>query len=220
MQLISRKRSRSDAGSSKGARRKIANINSSLPARMLSSATDNANDPSPHETVMELVRNKGIDVNVQDSLDMKGFFSEYTEEELVSYDTDVLVAIRTRDLQMLRELHNSGRPLKCSNNFGESLLHMACRRGFVEVATFLIHEAKVPVRLCDDFGRTILHDAAWNCEPNFELIQLILTECPDLLFMRDRRGHTPTAYARKSHWAAWNKFLKQHPDLVTCKVLV
>ena len=163
---------------------------------------------------MQLVRSQGIDVDVHDSLSMNGFFSEYTSDELGSYDTDVLIAIRTRDVEKLRELHNGGRPLKCSNNFGESLLHMACRRGFVEVVTFLIHEAKVPVRLRDDYGRTILHDAAWNCEPNFELIQLILTECPDLLFMRDRRGHTPIAYARKSHWAAWNTFLKQHPTLL------
>jgi Ankyrin repeats (3 copies) len=181
---------------------------------MLPPAPENENHRCPHETVMQLVRSQGIDVDVQDSLSMKGFFSEYTCDELGSYDTDVLIAIRTRDVEKLRDLHNSGRPLKCSNNFGESLLHMACRRGFVEVVAFLIHEAKVPVRLCDDYGRTILHDAAWNCEPNFELIQLILTECPDLLFMRDRRGHTPVAYARKSHWAAWNAFLTQHPKLL------
>jgi hypothetical protein len=91
---------------------------------------------------------------------------------------------------------------------------MACRRGFVKVASsFLIHEANVPVCVRDDYGRTILHDAAWTYEPNFELIELILKGCPDLLFMSDRTGHMAISYARKSHWGAWNKFLKQNSDL-------
>ena len=151
---------------------------------------------------------------------MQGFFSEYTEEEIEAYDAEVLTAIRTQDIDTLREFLKKGRPLKCSNRFRESLLHLACRRNFLDVVKFLIHEAHVPVRVCDDYGRTILHDAAWTCEPNFDLIELILKECPDLLYMSDRRGHTPILYARKSHWSAWNKFLKSHPELVLPTTMV
>jgi ankyrin repeat protein len=211
MQPISRKRSRVVLESSEQPTVKVAKIRSSLPIRMLGK---DENNTSPQEYLMEIVKNRGIDVQIHDSLQIQGFFSEYTEEEVSSYNADVLNAIRNQDIAKLREFHESGRPLKCSNSFGESLIHMACRRGFYDVVSFLIREAKVPVRVRDDYGRTILHDAAWTCEPNFELLELILTECPDLLYMRDRRGDTPISYARKSHWHAWKKFLKQNADLV------
>jgi ankyrin repeat protein len=216
MQPISRKRSRVVLESSEQPVVKVTKICSALPNRMLGKDENS----SPQEYLMEIVKNRGIDVQIQDSLQIQGFFSEYTEEEVSFYNADVLNAIRNQDIGKLREFHASGRPLKCSNSFGESLIHMACRRGFFDVVSFLIREAKVPVRVRDDYGRTILHDAAWTCEPNFELLELILTECPDLLYMRDRRGDTPISYARKSHWHAWKKFLKQNADLVipTCNV--
>lgn len=172
------------------------------------------NEVSPQDFLMQIAKEKDTDIQIKNALDMKGFFSEYSEEEIAAYDSVALNAIRTQNIEKLREFHQSGRPLKCSNNFGESLLHLACRRNFVDVVKFLIHEAKVPARIRDDYGRTILHDAAWTCEPNFELIELILHECPDLLFIRDRRGHLPIAYARKSHWGVWNKFLRERKDLV------
>jgi hypothetical protein len=172
------------------------------------------NDISPQEYMMQIVQSQGIDVEIHDSLSVQGFFSEYTDEEVGAYDAEVITAIKTQNIEKLRHFRDIGRPLKCSNKFGESLLHMACRRGFLDVVSFLVHEAKVPVQVRDDYGRTILHDAAWACEPNFELVELILAECPDLLYMSDRRGHTPISYARKSHWSAWNKFLQQNAELV------
>lgn len=215
MQSISRKRSRVISERSELHVVKVAKIQSSLPIRMMGKDETNS---SPQEYLMEIVKNRGMAVQIQDSLKIQGFFAEYTEEEFGAYNADVINAIRNQDIAKLREFHESGRPLKCSNSFGESLIHMACRRGFYDVVSFLIREAKVPVRVRDDYGRTILHDAAWACEPNFELLELILTECPDLLYMRDRRGDTPISYARKSHWRAWKKFLQHNVDLVipTC----
>lgn len=174
-----------------------------------------SSDVSPLDYLLEIMAEKhGIHVELQDALDLEDFFTEYTPEELAAYDGELLRAVRSQDIETLRMFHNSGRPLKCSNTFGESILHLACRRNFTEVVRFLVHEARVTVRIRDDFGRTILHDAAWTCEPNFELIELVVRECPDLLYMSDRRGHTPTAYARQSHWGAWNKFLEEHVDLL------
>ena len=153
-------------------------------------------------------------MRISPCLAVEGFFAEPTEEETNAYGHDVLTAIRTRDIQKLREFHESGRPLKCSNQFGESLLHLACRRGFVDVAAFLIQEAGVTVQVRDDYGRTPLHDACWTCEPNFDLMELIMSACPDLLFMSDRRGNTPLDYARREHWKAYNKFLNERQDLL------
>lgn len=172
--------------------------------------TDNQEDPN--ELLSRVLRSKKIEIKHEQALE--GFFAKYTEEEIAAYDTTVINAIRKQDVDLLRKLYAGGRPMKCSNRFGESILHMACRRNFLKVVEFLIKEAHVTVRLHDDYGRTILHDAAWACEPNFELIGLILKECPDLLHIKDQRGHTPVEYARKSHWAEWNKFIKENTDLI------
>jgi hypothetical protein len=177
--------------------KKVAKICSSLPDRMVT--PHGTETIHPEETLFRLMEDRGIQVRYQNSLTIPDFFFPHTDEEMNWYDTDVIQAIRQQNIGKLREFHQNGRPLKCSNRFGESLLHMACRRGFYDVAVFLIHEAKVPIQIRDDYGRTILHDAAWTCEPNFALLELILTECPDLLYMRDRRGDTPISYARKSH---------------------
>ena len=170
---------------------------------------------SPQQTLMDTVKSFGVEVAIESSLNVKEFFHEFSQSEIDAYDQVVLQAIRSRDMDQLRIFHNSGRPLNCSNRFGESLLHLACRRGFVDVATFLILDAGVTVQVKDDYGRTPLHDACWACEPNFELIQLILTQSPDLLFMSDRRGHCPLSYSRQEHWTAWNEFLSSaNEDLI------
>eukprot|EP00547_Thalassionema_nitzschioides_P016992 CAMPEP_0194251118 /NCGR_PEP_ID=MMETSP0158-20130606/24669_1 /TAXON_ID=33649 /ORGANISM="Thalassionema nitzschioides, Strain L26-B" /LENGTH=216 /DNA_ID=CAMNT_0038988149 /DNA_START=46 /DNA_END=692 /DNA_ORIENTATION=- len=181
--------------------------------RLLAEEIGHGNTENPHKLLMRLVRKKtGAEVKVTDSLSLENFFVEYTEEEVAAYDLTVLTAIRTQDVAELKTMHAEGRPMKCSNKFGESLLHMACRRNFMEVAQFLM--TVTPIRIRDDYGRTILHDAAWTCEPNFELIEMILTKCPDLLYLKDARGFSPLAYARESHWPAWNKFLKERTDLI------
>lgn len=217
---------RSLAVSSAPPQKRIRCIMSSLPQRMqkpvdISENDDQkATDVSPQDYLVSLLESKGAAVRISSSLATEGFFAEPTEEEMNAYSHDVLTAIRTRDIQKLREFHESGRPLKCSNKFGESLLHLACRRGFVDVVSFLVKEAGVTVRVIDDYGRTPLHDACWTCEPNFELLELIMTCCPELLFMSDRRGNTPLQYARREHWEAYNKFLNERQDLLIseCKL--
>ena len=202
---------------SSSAPQKVRRIMSSLPKRMrASSASDDlpTSDMCPQDYLVSLLESKGDAVRISSSLAMEGFFADYTEDETNAYDHDVLTAIRTRDIEKLRKFHESGRPLKCSNNFGESLLHLACRRGFVDVASFLMSEAGVTVRVIDDYGRTPLHDACWTCEPNFELLELLMTECPDLLFMRDRRGNTPLQYVQQYHWGSYVQFLRKRQDLL------
>lgn len=197
-------------------------IMSSLPKRMTAGISGEENDASsdqskngvsPQDYLVSLLESRGAIARISPSLAVEGFFADPTEEEVNAYAHDVLTAIRTRDIEKLREFHESGRPLKCSNTFGESLLHLACRRGFFEVASFLIKEARVTVRVCDDYGRTPLHDACWTCEPNFELLELIITACPELLHMSDKRGNTPLEYARPEQWQAYKEFLSEHQDM-------
>jgi ankyrin repeat protein len=96
---------------------------------------------------------------------------------------------------------------------GETLLHLACRNALVPVVAFLINEVGVPVNVHDDTGRNPLDDAFWIFKPNTELIDLIVSKCPDLLFVQqDKRGHSPLACARRTHWGQWNKYVNSRSD--------
>ena len=78
---------------------------------------------------------------------------------------------------------------------------------------FLLDEG-VSVRLRDDYGRTPLHDALWTQEPEFDLVELLVRVCPDLLLITDKRGFTPLSYVRRDHWIPWCQFLDDHKDIV------
>merc|ERR1712224_1056513 len=90
----------------------------------------------------------------------------------------------------------------------------ACRRGLTDIVMFLAEEAGASLRVRDDFGRTPLHDAFWTGEPNYMLIEYLLEKEPDIILMRDKRGHCPLEYARRDHWKQWIDFLDKRPHLI------
>lgn len=144
----------------------------------------------------------------------RGDFVKPDEEECKSYN-EAASLVRTNDLEKLRALHEEGKNLDACNRVGESLLHLACRRGHIEIAEFLMNEAKVRWDLQDDFGRTILHDACWRPSASVELMEAILkVVSPEWLMASDIRGHTPFDYARREHMATWYDFLKEREDLI------
>merc|ERR1712154_754735 len=104
---------------------------------------------------------------------------------------------------------NSTEQAKSSNaaTGSESVVHTACRRGAAEVLRFFMDEAGVSVRVKCDCGRTPLHDACWTHRPNFELIKMLITECPDLLIITDNRNFTPLQYVRQEQYPEWRAFL-------------
>ena len=135
------------------------------------------------------------------------FIPPISEEEQASYCVDVVSAVRENDLKTIESFHSSGRSLSCCNRFGESLLHMACRRGFESMVLYLVERADVSVRITDDCGRTPLHDGLWNKDCKYAIMDLLVRTDPILLLTCDKRGHTPFAYARREHWANWRQFL-------------
>ena len=137
------------------------------------------------------------------ALKLNDLFDEWTDERKMAYDKDAIKAIRERNIPQLRVWNNSGRTLQAANDFGESLLHLACRRGFLDVVTFLVKEAGVNLWIRDDTGRTPLHDACWTPKPCFELVDFIIGMDRDMLYVSDKRGHTPLDYARKENWDKW-----------------
>ena len=140
-----------------------------------------------------------------------------TKEQIMAYNNGVITAVRTSDVEALRQSYAGGQNLRCCNRFGESLLHVACRRASADVVAFLLNEANVSPCLRDDFGRTPLHDACWRGSPEYDIFELLLSKEPRLAFVADVRGHKPFQYVRKEHWADWKNFLSCKRGLILPK---
>jgi Ankyrin repeats (3 copies) len=141
-------------------------------------------------------------------------FAQPNEESVAAYTKEVVDALRTERVDELRRLHEAGYQLQCSNRFGESILHMACRRSLTDVVRFLVQDAKVSVLVRDDFGRTALHFAFWTPTPNFDLVRLLVEQVPELLCVEDVRGSTPLQYIRNEHRDQWYNFFVEHRALL------
>jgi hypothetical protein len=173
----------------------------------------------PKEFLKSNLASLGVVTKFVSCQDIPEFFLEPQDSEVDAYGHEVLNAVRNQDLELLRRFYEEGRPLKCSNQFGESLLHLACRKSFAGVTRFLVEDAQVPFNVKDDFGRNPSHDACWTISPNWDLMDLIVEKCPDLFFIEDVRGHTPLDYVRMEHWPAWIKYLADKGKGLTPKSL-
>ena len=190
--------------------------------RLTSKENDPSELPDPHtnispdEFVLQLVKaHLGVDLQVKPAHSLDSFFTEVTEEQMASYTSEVVGCVRNNDLEKLKKLQEDGQPMDCFNRFGESLLNMACRRGFESIVQFLMERENVDVRICDDCGRTPLHDTCWNPTPQLNICKSIIEREPALLLISDRRGCTAFQYARKEHWPEWRKFLYDNRDCLT-----
>ena len=163
---------------------------------------------SPDAFFFKLVNAQcGIKLQCKPALELADFFTPVTEEQMEAYSMDVVMATRNNDIATLRKLSAQGKTLDCFNRFGESLLHLACRRGCNEIVEFLLEQPGVCLRIVDDCGRTPLHDACWNASPQLDICKRILEEEPALFLITDKRGYTPFQYARDQHWHIWRQFL-------------
>jgi hypothetical protein len=184
--------------------------NTTIPTSSTAAASTIKNITKPDDYLRSLLAQHGMSTKTFSALEIKDdFFLKVTAESVEAYDMQVVKAVRTQDVTTLRQLLQSGRSLQCGNKFGESIVHTACRKGSLQVLQFLLQEANVSCRVICDYGRTPLHDACWTSErPNFQLMDLLLTACPDLLHMKDARGFLPLAYVRQEHWDDWCRYLK------------
>lgn len=143
------------------------------------------------------------------------YYLTYKEEHLEAYTTDKVKAVQGNDVATLRSLHESGHVMQASNRFGESVLHMSCRRGFTDTFEFFLNEARVSPRVRDDMGRTPMHDVCWSsAAPNHDIMEMLIREAPEMLLSKDKRGHSPFDYARREHWPNWVSFLNDNRQLI------
>ena len=170
--------------------------------------------PAPAQYLQQLFTEHKIDATRLPKRPVMGDFVKPDEKECESYNAAVRF-VRSNDLEQLQALHKDGQNLDVCNRVGESLVMVACRRGHVAIADFLMNDAKVRWDVRDDFGRTVLHDACWRPSPSTELMEvLIKVVSPEWLLSPDVRGHTPFDYARREHAGVWYDFLKDHEDVL------
>eukprot|EP00565_Helicotheca_tamesis_P009317 CAMPEP_0185734930 /NCGR_PEP_ID=MMETSP1171-20130828/23865_1 /TAXON_ID=374046 /ORGANISM="Helicotheca tamensis, Strain CCMP826" /LENGTH=425 /DNA_ID=CAMNT_0028405063 /DNA_START=155 /DNA_END=1432 /DNA_ORIENTATION=+ len=175
-------------------------------------ALDPSNETNPHEFLKRIVESSGYSSKSLPGLSVESYFIEHTSEQIEAYDNRITTAVRAEDVETLKQIYTEGRPLQCSNRFGESIVHMACRRGSAKVLRFLLEVGNVSGLVRDDFGRTPMHDACWTREPDFEIVKMLTDRWPDLFLVSDKRGHTPLQYVRRDHWGKWCHFLTEYRD--------
>lgn len=141
-----------------------------------------------------------------------GYYNKPTPLQVASFGSHVVKIVRKRDEEKLRKYLSAGLSPNPSNKFGESMVHLACRLNNVKMLKVML-ECGTNVQVCDDNGRTTLHDACWSPKPCFELIELILKVDADLLFVSDMREALPLSYAPRATWDKWLRFLESKKDV-------
>jgi len=135
-----------------------------------------------------------------------------TEKQVHDYDMDFVAAVRASDVETISKMLDRGHHVNACNKFGESIIHIACRRGNFKVLEQLVSHGAT-LSISDDYGRTPMHDACWNAEPCFDVVALLLNRDLELLRVLDKRGATPLSYVRPEHYAIWCAFLDYQKDV-------
>jgi len=105
--------------------------------------------------------------------------------------------------------------LQACNQFGENLLHLACRMGISrDVLEFLYDNsanggANVPLNVRDRFGRTPLHNACMSSNPQFTNIDFIISKSPRMLLFEDDNGKIPFELIPQRCFERWIRFLSE-----------
>jgi hypothetical protein len=175
------------------------------------------NQPKPNDVLVELAKQQGISVVCPNSNNMPDFFLTVTKNMIANYDLKLMTAVRQGDLLAVQQHATS--KLQCCNAFHESIIHTTARRGHAHIMKYLLRDQHLNARVVCDSGRNVLHDACWTGSPNFEMVRLLLEECPDLLWIRDNRNYLPLEYVPKDSWAPWCQFLKENELLILPKTI-
>lgn len=141
---------------------------------------------------------------------LEGFFLPNSAEFKKAWVQELTRAVRDQDMPTLEQMHRTGQNLQACNAFGESVIHLAVRRGSPDALRFLLQEAGISMRVRCDLGRSPVHDAAWCLASNpksYQMMALLLNESPMQLLIKDKRGYTPLQYVPRVKWAECNDFL-------------
>jgi hypothetical protein len=140
------------------------------------------------------------------------YYNTPTALQQASYHSYLIDFIRTKDVKTFESLISSGISPNPCNIYGESLVHLLCRRGEAELLSVLVQNG-CTFQVSDDYGRTPLHDACWASTPQLGIVEMILQQDVNLFHMMDSRGALPLAYVGKDQESAWIEFLESKKDV-------
>jgi Ankyrin repeats (many copies) len=109
--------------------------------------------PNPIQYLEHLFTRHGVRLSRRRFSMPKSAIPRPSLEEIEAYSMETAAAVRNGDLAKLKELYyEKGFSLSACNRFGESLLHVCCRRGHAKMIEFMIQEANVSAQEGRDFS--------------------------------------------------------------------
>lgn len=184
------------------------------PPRLPGSVPASLNQPPipPVEFMQRILAVHEYDAVPIDALKSPIYRTKPTPDQIAAYDMDLVRSVRSGQLERIVEIHSAGKNLDACNRFGESILHMACRRGNREILQFLL-DCGLVVERSDDFGRTPFHDACWTPSPSLEVATMLLENNRYLVNIQDSRKSLPLNYVHEEHFGIWCDFLNRQKDV-------
>lgn len=177
--------------------------------RVYSWATNEKSCSSPGEYLSTTLTSCGVEPRRSPFSEQAArFFLPYTERSQIRLE--VLRAIRQKDKRVLGELDElKPQSLREERNiFGETLAHLVCRWGMLDMFTYLVVDlAAVSLNVKDCHGRSPLHNACMAHRPNWALVGKILKEEPELMLYPDDFGALPFDYIQPCYHSECVGFL-------------
>ncbi|GAX22247.1 hypothetical protein FisN_19Lh317 [Fistulifera solaris] len=169
-----------------------------------------SNETTPQRYLDELLKERGYEKERYDCL-KTGYYNAPTKLQIASYHAHLVSLVKQNSIETIADILACGLSPNPCNEFGSSLLQIACRRGNVELLEIMLRHG-CSLQVADEFGRTPLHNALYAKQPAFALVKRILQVDPHLINMADSRGHLAFDYVRKEHCDEWIAFLDKVVD--------
>ena len=173
-------------------------------------------DMSPQEYLDQTLQSRGYQTTRYKTLNT-AYYNKPTPLQQASYSRHIIDIIKAHNVTKFQQIMMSGISSNPCNTFGESSLHMVCRRGDATLLKILLSDdVKTELHVADDYGRTPLHDACWASEMAKDVLNLILQENTAeniyMFYMEDARGALPLSYVHKTQYAEWIQYIDSVKD--------
>jgi hypothetical protein len=172
------------------------------------STTISLSNISPNTYLAMTLKNRKLKERISPfSLELAMFFEPYQEGDI---EFELLRALRSNDLEILKNAAASHELEDVRNRFGENPAHLVCRMGMpTHILQYLVEEKKVPLNVRDRFGRSPLHNACMVTVPNFDNVEFLLEQSPQLFLFEDDSGNTPLECVPRRSFDRWIRFLSE-----------
>lgn len=157
-----------------------------------------------------MIRSRGYSTKRFKAL-QSAYYNKPSLLQLASYHAYLIDLVRDHNYSKLTAILQVGISPNPCNVHNESLIHTLCRRGEFETLQLFVQYGAV-LQVCDDYGRTPLHDACWAANPDFAIVELLLQTDARLLHIVDCRGAVPLSYVRPEQWTRWITFFESRLD--------